>query len=52
MNNAKFVSSTLHTVASGIDISKDLASEQQSTISSLLKGDYEEKEKNSEKPDK
>lgn len=42
MNNI-FVPSTLHVVASGVDVSKDLESTQNHSLSSLLKGDYEEK---------
>lgn len=44
MSNPKFVPSALHVVASGVDISKDLASTQEKTISSLLEDAYEEKE--------
>ena len=50
MNNSKFVSSTLHVVASGVDITKDLESTQEHSISSLLNDAYE-KEKDREETD-
>lgn len=43
MNNI-FIPSTLHVVASGVDVSKDLESTQNHSLSSLLKGDYEKTE--------
>lgn len=42
MEEAKFVSSALHIVSSGIDITKDLESNQEKSISSLLDGAYEQ----------
>ena len=43
MEEAKFVSSALHVVSSGIDITKDLESNQEKSISSLLDCAYEQK---------
>lgn len=50
MSNMYFVPSALHVVASGVDISKDLETKQESSISSLLNDAYE-KEKDREETD-
>lgn len=42
MNNATFIPTIIHTVASGIDVSKDLETEQQCSVASLLDKAYEE----------
>jgi hypothetical protein len=50
MHNIHFVPSALHVVASGVDISKDLETQKESSISTLLNDAYE-KEKDREKTD-
>lgn len=45
MNHTKFVPSTLHVVASGVDVEKDLQAKQEHSISELLENAYEKKEK-------
>lgn len=50
MQNTKFVPSTLHIVASGVDVTQDLQSSQEKSISSLL-NDAHEKEKDREETD-
>ena len=48
MNNIKFVESTLHTVASGIDISEDFLATQNRPLSSLIESLDEKEEKSSQ----
>ena len=43
MNQQIFIPSTLHVIASGVDVSEDLNSNQNHTISALLNNDYEKK---------
>lgn len=45
MKKPTFIPTIIHTVASGIDVSKDLASEQQCSVASLLDKAYEENQK-------
>lgn len=46
MKNGYFVPSTLHVVASGVDVTKDLQSKEEYSISSLLNNAYEKEERN------
>jgi anti-sigma regulatory factor (Ser/Thr protein kinase) len=47
MNNIRFVPSTLHVVASGVNVEQDLQAKQEHSISELLDNAYEtEKETN------
>jgi hypothetical protein len=48
MNKVQFVPSSLHIVASGIDVSQDLQNNNEHSISALLK-DQDDKEKTSQK---
>jgi hypothetical protein len=45
MNISNFVPSTLHIVASGVDVTQDLQSSQGKSISTLLNTAYEKEEK-------
>lgn len=45
MKKPTFIPTIIHTVASGIDVSEDLASEQQCSVASLLDKAHEENQK-------